>query len=61
MASTDRNALRALYYFTEGFHWWNWNTEANLSNWHGVKVNAQGRVTELNLSSINLEGIFRPT
>lgn len=61
MASTDRDALVALYNATEGGRWRrnkNWNTDAPLSEWHGVKVNDQGRVVELSLSRNNLQGIF---
>ncbi|CAN0571569.1 unnamed protein product, partial [Laminaria digitata] len=61
MASTDRDALVALYNATDGAHWkrkTNWNTSADLSQWHGIKVNGQGRVVELHLSDNNLRGIL---
>ncbi|CAB1103811.1 unnamed protein product [Ectocarpus sp. CCAP 1310/34] len=61
MASTDRDALVALYNATEGGRWStnrNWNTGAPLSQWHGVHVNDQGRVVALELAENNLQGIF---
>lgn len=64
MAPTDRDVLVALYITTDGPNWKNkinWDTSADLSDWHGVKVNGQGRVVELNLLSNNLRGILRPT
>lgn len=60
MAQTDREALVALYNATGGENWstyTNWNTGADLSEWHGVKVNGQGRVVVLKLVSNNLQGI----
>ncbi|CAN0377589.1 unnamed protein product, partial [Laminaria digitata] len=62
MASTDRDALVALYNATDGANWkesTNWNKGANLSLWHGIKANDQGRVVELHLPSNNLRGILR--
>lgn len=61
MVSTDRDVLVAFYDATGGKHWKenaNWNTDAALRHWHGVKVNAQDRVVELNLPRNNLTGIF---
>ena len=49
---TDRDALVALYGSTGGPGWTNrsgWLTDAPLRRWHGVKVDAQGRVVGLNL------------
>lgn len=60
MVSTDRDALVALYNATSRARWrrkTNWNTDAALLQWQGVKVNGQGRVMELPLSENNLEGI----
>ncbi|CAM9381152.1 unnamed protein product [Ectocarpus sp. 12 AP-2014] len=62
MAQTDREALVALYNATGGPNWkqdGNWNTDADLSQWHGIKTNDQGRVVALSLNSNNLQGILR--
>lgn len=59
MASTDRDALVVLYNATDGAHWrenTNWNTDADLRLWHGIKVNDQGRVVGLDLSGNYLRG-----
>ncbi|CAN0421835.1 unnamed protein product, partial [Pylaiella littoralis] len=59
MASTDRDALVALYNATDGANWHqstNWNIGDDLSLWHGIKVNDDGRVVELDLISNNLQG-----
>ncbi|CAM9690984.1 unnamed protein product [Ectocarpus sp. 4 AP-2014] len=58
MASTDRDVLVALYNSTGGAGWsqnTNWNTDAPLSQWHGVVVNDQGRVVTLKLYSNKLK------
>lgn len=50
-----------LYLATGGGEWkikTNWGTGADLATWHGVEVNAQGRVLGLNLSDNNLRGIL---
>lgn len=60
MASTDRSALVALYHATDGPEWKSkrfWNTRTDLSLWHGIKVNDQGRVVELVLVDNFLQGI----
>lgn len=60
MLSKDRDALIALYNATGGASWMrntNWNTDSDLSLWHGVGVNDQGRVVELSLRSNNLRGM----
>lgn len=57
----ERDALLALYRSTDGDNWrrkTNWGTDAPLSDWYGVKVNAEGRVVRLDLSFNNLKGIF---
>ena len=62
MASADRDTLVALYNATDGANWrinTNWNTDADLSLWHGIQVDDQGRVVELKLNGINLRGILR--
>ncbi|CAM9428198.1 unnamed protein product [Ectocarpus sp. 13 AM-2016] len=61
MASTDREALVALFRWTGGAGWTrrdNWDTDADLVTWHGVTVNDQGRVVILDLSDNNLQGHF---
>ena len=58
MASIDNDALLALYHATRVPEWENnWDTETDISLWHGVTVN-EGRVVELELSSNNLQGIL---
>ena len=60
---TDRDALVALYESTGGPGWTNsngWLTEAPLGRWHGVDVDAQGRVVGLDLRSNGLSGTIPP-
>ncbi|CAN0318444.1 unnamed protein product, partial [Scytosiphon promiscuus] len=64
MAPTDRDILVALYEATDGPNWTNssnWNTDAELSEWYGVKLNGEGRVVKLSLNNNNLAGIPRST
>ncbi|CAM9762657.1 unnamed protein product [Ectocarpus fasciculatus] len=59
MVSTDRDALVALFRATGGAGWGrtdNWDTDADLATWNGVKVNDQGRVVNLDLTCNNLQG-----
>lgn len=52
----DRNALIAIYNATDGPNWinnTNWNTAAPLDTWYGVKTNANGCVTVLDMNPIN--------
>ncbi|CAM9597089.1 unnamed protein product, partial [Ectocarpus sp. 12 AP-2014] len=59
MSSEDRAALLALFWFTGGTRWkrnTNWNTDAHLSEWHGVKVDQDGRVVELSLNKNHVKG-----
>eukprot|EP00752_Nemacystus_decipiens_P012508 g11078.t2 len=61
--SADRDALEALYRSTDGPEWAhknNWNTDADLSTWDGVKLNDKGRVVELSLDQNNLQGTIPP-
>ncbi|CAN0467871.1 unnamed protein product, partial [Scytosiphon promiscuus] len=63
MASRDRHALIALYNATGGANWMdstNWNTDADLSEWHGVEVH-EGCVVKLFLYGNNLEGNSDPS
>ena len=58
-AETDREALVALYNATDGPNWTNntgWLTEAPIGEWHGVVVNQDGRVRELQLARNQLRG-----
>jgi hypothetical protein len=57
--ASDRLALEALYKSCGGAGWTKkggWMTEAELGEWEGVTVDAEGRVVELNLSMNNLAG-----
>lgn len=61
MASTDRDALVALFNATNGANWTNntnWNSYAPLSDWYGVNDHNAGRVVSLDLGNNNLAGIF---
>ena len=52
-------ALHALYNATDGANWinsGNWLSDAALSDWHGIKTDDEGRVTEIYLIGNNLEG-----
>ena len=52
-------ALHALYNATDGANWTNsdnWLTNAPLSDWHGIKTDDDGRVTEIYLIGNNLSG-----
>ena len=57
--STDRVALTAFYETTNGTGWangTNWFSDAPLADWYGVEVDADGRVTKLQLGENSLEG-----
>ncbi|CAN0318182.1 unnamed protein product, partial [Scytosiphon promiscuus] len=59
MTEADREVLLVLYRSTNGPGWEDkqgWDTRADLSNWHGVEVNDQGRVVKLSLRDNNLQG-----
>ena len=52
-------ALHALYNATDGANWTNsdnWLSDAPLSDWHGIKTDDDGRVTEIYLIGNNLDG-----
>ena len=56
---TDYYPLVALYSGTDGRSWTNatnWASDTPLAEWHGVTVDANGRVKELNLAENNLTG-----
>ena len=55
----DRGALMALYDATVGVDWAEaagWDTGAPLHRWHGVTVDGDGRVSQLNLTGNQLHG-----
>ena len=57
--TTDRAVLVALYNSTDGANWsdsTNWLSEEPLGNWHGVTLDADGRVTDLRLGGNQLTG-----
>ncbi|CAB1113812.1 unnamed protein product [Ectocarpus sp. CCAP 1310/34] len=59
MSSMDRAALIALFHSTDGANWKrksNWNTDAGLASWEGVRLNHAGRVVGLSLPNNNLHG-----
>ena len=52
-------ALHALYNATGGANWTNsgnWLSDAPLSDWHGIKTDDDGRITEIYLIDNNLDG-----
>ena len=52
-------ALHALYNATDGANWINsdnWLSDAALFDWHGIKTDDEGRITEIYLIGNNLEG-----
>ena len=59
----DRDVLVKLYNATNGDQWHNnenWLSDMPLQTWHGVRVNDQGKVTELTLWDNNLNGTLIP-
>ena len=59
VTNPDRDILIDLYHGTDGPNWTNragWLTDAPLSEWHGVTVDGDIRVTGLNLSNNRLSG-----
>ena len=62
-SGADRAALAALYNATGGANWLlrdNWLSDEPISKWYGVVVNDAGRVTELSLGLIGLDGEIPP-
>ena len=58
-APMDRAALVALYEATDGENWTdntNWLSNRPLGDWHGVRTDASGRVTRLDLRENQLSG-----
>ena len=63
VAVSQQEALTALYQSTGGPDWYdsvNWGTSRPLRDWHGITVDANGRVTELHLYRNNLGGPIPP-
>ena len=61
--SPDRRTLETLYETTLGADWTNaanWLTDAPVGEWHGVEVDAAGRVIGLALADNNLGGWIPP-
>ena len=60
-ASTDREALVAIYQAMDGWTTWsersNWMTDRPIGEWHGVTVDSDGRVTALELRANEMRGI----
>ena len=55
----DLEALTAFYRAADGDNWdnhTNWCTNQPLASWYGLKVDADGRVTEINLADNGLKG-----
>ena len=60
----EREALLALYHATGGENWEyrdKWNTDEPVATWHGVTVDSEGRVTELDLAANGLSGEVPPS
>lgn len=63
MASTDRDALVGLFRATGGARWLNntnSDTDWELSKWHGIEVDDEGRVVSLWLANNHLKGNRNP-
>ena len=59
---TDREALVALYYTTDGLNWTvndNWLSDLPIGTWHGVTTDTDGRVSKLDLGENELKGKYR--
>ena len=60
---SDRDVLITLYHAMDGDNWLNndnWLTDAPLDQWHGVALDEDGRVTELDLTQNELSGKIPP-
>ena len=63
IAPNQKAALMALYNSLNGNQWTkkdNWGSDKPLSEWHGVSVDENGFVWELNLTANNLSGTIPP-
>ena len=59
VGNPDRAALAAFYNATDGPNWSrsdNWLTDAPLAEWYGVRIDAQGRVSHLQLADNSVGG-----
>ena len=57
--SSDREILEIFYDVTDGPNWTNsenWNTDAPLSEWHGIDIDDRGRVSGISLLANRLNG-----
>ncbi len=57
--TNDRYVLVTLYNATDGPNWannTNWLSDKPISQWHGIRTDSNGRVTDLNLESNRLSG-----
>ena len=60
-AATDKLVLQAIHNYAGGSRWTNtWDMNQPMSTWHGVTLNAEGRVTALDLNNNGLSGIIPP-
>ena len=60
-AALGREALVALYNATDGANWTNntnWLSGGPIGEWYGVSVDSNGRVTNLDLNGLGLDGIL---
>ena len=60
---SDRDILEILYHATGGPNWYsqdNWLSNAPPREWHGVRVDGQGRVFSLSLGGNSLTGLIPP-
>ena len=62
-ANGERRVLAVLYAATDGPNWKrsdNWLSDAPLDAWHGIQVDAEGRITNLVLQENDLRGPIPP-
>ncbi len=58
---TDRAALEALYFSTNGLDWNNtWDLATPIDTWYGVTLNENDCISQLDLSYNNLDGTIPP-
>ncbi|WP_419165817.1 leucine-rich repeat domain-containing protein [Candidatus Palauibacter sp.] len=63
VGTSDRATLAAFFHAADGPNWKDnsgWLTEAPLGEWHGVRVDHEGRVVELRLFDNGLAGVLPP-
>ena len=59
MAWADRDALSSSFDRRGALRKYNWDSQLDLSQWHGIKVNGQGRAVGRTLRDNRLRGIYR--